>query len=114
MSRQDRIYDILRKTLFLEVVILVLIISGCYPPAASMQDARMVGKGGARLTGYWYGLEDAGYSFVSIGPKFGLSEDRLDLWRRARDPHAAVTTPGSRRITILSREVCMAMAAALF
>jgi hypothetical protein len=121
MSRQDKIYDFLRKTLFVEVVILVLIISGCYPPAANVQDARMVGKGGARLTGYWYGVEntgdeggkvanvyggllgigssdrtevqfrldhfdfvedddgDAGYSFVSVGPKFGFSGDRLAL-----------------------------------
>jgi hypothetical protein len=119
MSTQDRIYDFLRKALFLEVVVLVLIISGCYPPAANMQDARMIGKGGARLTGYWYGLEDAGvdvekvanvyggllgigssdrtevqfrldhfdfvndddddsgYSFVSVGPKIGFSENRL-------------------------------------
>ncbi len=118
MSREDKIYDFLRKTLFIEVVILVLIVSGCYPPAANVQDARMVGKGGARLTGYWYGLEntgdntdkvanvyggligigssdrtevqfrldhfdfvddDDGYEFVSIGPKFGLSHDRLAL-----------------------------------
>jgi hypothetical protein len=122
MSREDKIYDFLRKTLFIEVVILVLIVSGCYPPAATMQDARMVGKNNARLTGYWYGLEDAGdggekvanvyggllgigssdrtevqfrldhfsfvgagddedsgYEFVSIAPKFGLSEDRLAL-----------------------------------
>jgi len=119
MSRHDKIYDFLRKVLFLEVIALVLVISGCFPPSASMQDARMVGKGGARLTGYWYGLEDAGaggekvanvyggllgigssdrtevqfrldhfdfvdddddnsgYSFVSVGPKFGFSENRL-------------------------------------
>jgi hypothetical protein len=94
------------------------VLAGCIPPAANLQDARMVGKENVRLAGSWSGLKDTGeggekfandyagllgigtsdrteiqfrvdhfdfvddeegLGFVSIGPKFGLSENRLAL-----------------------------------
>ena len=100
-------------------VVAASVLGGCFlPPAANLQDARMVGKGNVRVTGFWSGLNDTGedgekvadeygamlgfgssdrteiqvrferiafadgddgYQFLSIGPKFGLVEDRLAL-----------------------------------
>ncbi|MDH3197740.1 MAG: hypothetical protein OEO21_05815 [Candidatus Krumholzibacteria bacterium] len=101
------------------VGVAALILGGCFlPPAGNVQDARTVGKGNVRVTGFWSGIdahrqegdatadefgaligvggsdrseiqlrferldfrdEDEGYQFISLGPKFGLIEDRLAL-----------------------------------
>jgi hypothetical protein len=50
-----------------------LILGGCFlPPAGNVQDARTVGKGNVRVTGFWSGLVDAGEDGEKLADEFGV------------------------------------------
>ena len=48
-----------------------LILGGWMPPAASVQDARTIGKNNVRVTGYWFGLKDTGDGGDKIANVYG-------------------------------------------
>jgi hypothetical protein len=47
-------------------------LGGCLLPAANLQDARVVGEGNVRATGYWSGLNTTGSGGKRVGDEFGV------------------------------------------
>jgi hypothetical protein len=50
---------------------LAAVLGGCLPPAANLQDARVMDKGQVRLTGFWSNLESAGAGGEELADEYG-------------------------------------------
>lgn len=82
LSRTESIGKRFWRILLAGVASLTLV--GCLPPAANLQDARMVGKDNVRLTGFSYGLDETGEGGEKIanvyGGLFGVgTSDRTEI-----------------------------------